>query len=111
MIPLKPLSVNKAWRGGRRFRTKDYIQYEKDLLVLLPKKHYAGEVEVHYKFHIKNYGLTDVSNLIKCLEDIIVKAGCIEDDRKVVKISAEKIKSSEHYIEIEIKPYENQTKE
>lgn len=106
MIPIKPLSVNKAWQG-RRFKTKDYQQFERDMLWLMPKREQVkGDVEVHYKFYLKAYGKTDVSNLIKCLEDIIVKAGWIEDDRKVIKLTAEKVRSKTDSIEIEISEYE-----
>lgn len=106
LLPFKALSVNKAWRGGARYRTKDYIQFEKDLGHVLPKEKVEGDVEVHYKFHLKNYSRTDTSNLIKCLEDIIVKTGLIEDDRKVIYLTARKVKSEVDFIEVEIKEYE-----
>lgn len=102
----KALSVNKAWRGGARYRSKDYVAFEKEVAYQLPKGKIKGEVEMHYTFYIKNYARTDVSNLIKCVEDIIVKSGLIEDDSKVVWLSAEKIKSGTEKIEIEIRNYE-----
>lgn len=106
IIPLKALSVNAAWQG-RRFKTKNYQQFERDMFMLMPKrKQTKGFVELHFKFYLTNYGMTDVSNLIKCTEDIIVKAGWIEDDRKVVKLTAEKIRAEENGIEIHI----NETK-
>lgn len=106
-IPIKALSNNEAW-AGRRFKSKKYKQYEKDLEKLLPraKKMIKGEVEIHYTFYIKNYGMTDVDNLIKETQDFIVKKGYIEDDRKIVWLSAEKIKSKEEKIIIEIRAYE-----
>ena len=36
VIPLKPLSVNEAWQG-KRYKTKKYKQYCKDIAMLLPK--------------------------------------------------------------------------
>lgn len=107
VIPIKALSNNEAW-AGRRFKSKKYKQYEKDVDKLLPraKSTMKGEVEIHYTFYIKNYGLSDIDNLIKATQDLVVKKGYIEDDRKIVFLSAEKIKSKDEQIVIEIKSYE-----
>jgi len=107
IIPVKPLTNNQAW-AGRRFKSAKYKQFEKDVDKLLPKAKNTikGEVEIHYTFHIKNYGLTDIDNLIKATQDLVVKKGYIEDDRKIVWLSAEKIKSKEEKIIIEIRAYE-----
>ena len=103
-IQLKALSVNNAWRG-RRFKTDDYKQYEADCFKLIKGEKVEGWVEIKYRFYLKNFGNTDVSNLVKLLEDIIVKCELIDDDRKVVEFSAKKIKSKEDKIEIELLPY------
>ena len=101
-LQVKPLSVNKVWQG-RRFKTQDYVDYESSCLWLLNKvKPVKGEVEIHYKFHFKGR-MMDVDNPIKPLQDVLVKAGIIEDDRKIMKITAEKFKAREDSIEIEIK--------
>jgi len=103
VLNVKALSVNSAWKGGARYRTEDYKEFEQEVFYQLPRfVMIKGEVEMNYKFYIKNYSRTDVSNLLKCLEDILVKAKIIEDDRFVVKLSAEKIKSEKEKIEIEI---------
>lgn len=106
-INIKSLSVNEAW-AGRRFKSAKYNKFEIDVNKILPraKKTRKGEVEIHYTFYIKNYGMTDVDNLIKPIQDIIVKKGYIEDDRKIVFLSAEKIKSKEEKIIIEIRSYD-----
>lgn len=105
-IPIKSLSVNEAW-AGRRFKSKKYKQFEIDVSKLLKNsKPLKGEIEIHYTFYIKNYGMTDIDNLIKPIQDIIVKKGYIEDDRKIVWLSAEKIKSKDEKIIIEIRTYE-----
>ena len=87
----KPLSVNKAWQG-RRFKSKDYNNYEKEAMIILgrAKKTIDEFVEIEYVFHLKNCNRTDIDNLIKPLQDIIVKCGYISDDRKIRKITAEK---------------------
>lgn len=82
-IPLKALSSNDAWQG-RRFKTPAYQRYERDVLTLLPRiATITGEVEIFYNFFLKNWKRTDNDNLIKCLQDCLVKGRIIEDDRKV----------------------------
>ena len=106
VIPLKALSVNRAWQG-RRFKSKDYKEFEEAVSYLLKNAHQIkGTVEMHYTFYIKNYGMTDIDNLIKPIQDIIVKKGYIEDDRKIIYLTAEKIKDNDERIEIEIRKYE-----
>lgn len=104
-IPVKPLSVNAVWQG-RRFKTPSYKQYEIDCSWFCKGKKIEGEVEVHYRFYLKNYALSDIDNLIKPIQDIVVKQGLIEDDRKIKRITAEKFKSEENKIEIIITKYE-----
>jgi Holliday junction resolvase RusA-like endonuclease len=107
MLDIKPLSVNRCWQG-RRFKTKDYLQYERDVLLLLPKNVIIkGEVEVNVKYFCKHYGLLDIDNISKPLLDILVKNGMIEDDRKITKLVLQKIKSQNDYLEIEIIGNEN----
>ena len=110
-LKIKPLSVNQAWQG-RRFKTGTYKEYEKAVSLLINDKHnpVKGLVEIDYEFGLcgKGFSSSDVSNLIKCLEDILVKCGVIEDDRKVMRFSASKVKSgTSEFINIKIKPYEN----
>lgn len=89
-IPLKPLSINEAWQG-RRFKTRKYKNYCEDVSLLLPKiKTIKGEVYISYIFYLHNWRRTDIDNLIKPLQDILVANHIIEDDRKVICISAEK---------------------
>jgi Holliday junction resolvase RusA-like endonuclease len=108
-LPVKPMSMNKAWRGGRRFRTNDYLDYEKELFVYLPREKVSGMVEIFYTFYLKNHKTTDTSNLIKLLEDVMVKAGVIDDDRFVYSFHAKKIPSDVEHMEIDIVPYTSTT--
>jgi hypothetical protein len=41
-LNIKPLSVNKAWKG-RRYATKESKSYQKELWLLLPPKIYIPE--------------------------------------------------------------------
>jgi len=45
-IPIKPLTVNKAWQG-RRFKTPAYKQYEKNCRWFLKGEKVGGEEEIH----------------------------------------------------------------
>lgn len=107
-LDIKPLSINKAWRSGPRYRTKDYIQYEKDILRILPRgQRIKGEFEIDLTLYLKNYSRSDVDNFSKCLIDVLVKSGIIEDDRKCVRLQIIKYKSPRDYLELQIIQYES----
>ena len=101
-VNIKPLSVNNAWRG-RRFKTEDYKQYEKDLAILLPKmKVPFGELEVWYEFGLSSKN-ADGDNCIKQFQDII--SSCYGfNDRQIYKWNIEKVivKKGEEYIKFKI---------
>lgn len=71
-IPLKPLSVNKAWRG-RHISTDEKIKFEEDMArelkycVLDSKPPY----ELHIVFHIPK--LQDLDNCLKTTIDCLMK--------------------------------------
>jgi len=89
-LDIKPLSVNKAFQG-RRFKSPEYKSYEEECLWLLKgNEKVSGWVEVTYHFHIKNFKRVDVGNYEKLISDIIVKAGLIDDDRFIKKMTLEK---------------------
>ena len=93
-----PISVNKVWQG-RRFKTNAYKTFEQDLFRILPRqKMITGYVVVEYEFHVKHFLRVDVDNFIKPFQDVLVKMGYIEDDRKIVTIIAKKIKSDIDFI-------------
>lgn len=101
-VPLEPFSVNKAFQG-RRFKTKDCKHWEACFQQMLPRKGMVkGKVSVCYRFFLKNHAMVDYDNLIKIMQDNIVKARYIEDDRKIYKAVVEKIPCRYNKIEIEI---------
>lgn len=71
--------------------------------MLLPvREKVVGRVGIVYRFFLVNHSRTDWDNLVKITQDIIVKKGYIEDDRKIYKAEVEKIPSKKDAIEIEI---------
>jgi Holliday junction resolvase RusA-like endonuclease len=104
-IDIKPISINAAFQG-RRFKTQNCKDYEKELWIQLPKRAtIKGEVEVWYDFFLVNYKMTDISNLVKVTEDILVKKGYFEDDRKVVEMHLRKIKWHKNSLTVKITKY------
>lgn len=105
-IPVKALSVNKAWQG-RRFSTPAKKQYERTLALLLPKAPIPGPYyRVAYDFYLANFALTDVDNMVKPLQDSLVRQGLIRDDRFILEFTARKFKADKDHIEVEITPLE-----
>lgn len=107
-ILVKPLSVNKVWQG-RRFKTKVYKEYEKDLLSLLPKR-----VKIPEKIHIKlTFGMSvtsDIDNPIKPFMDILTKKYDFNDNR-VYRLSVEKkvVRKGEEYINFILTKFNEKT--
>ena len=70
-INIKPLSVNAAFKG-RRYKTKDYQDFEKKCLFLLPKLQVPkkGPYEVYYRFGFSSRN-SDLGNPEKLISDIL----------------------------------------
>jgi hypothetical protein len=65
-VNIKPLSVNKAWKG-RRYATKESKAYQKELWLLLPQKIDipAGRLEITFEFGMSM--ASDYDNPVKIL--------------------------------------------
>jgi len=107
-IKAKPLTVNKVWQG-RRFKTKAYKDYEKEMFYLLKDirnnqsiKDIKGHVEITLEFFLKYASTSDVDNFVKPLLDILVKDGIIEDDKNIMHLDLYKYKSDTDYMNITI---------
>ena len=102
-IDIKPLSVNDAW-AGKRFKTPEYKQYERDVLFLLPRiKIPEGKLEVEFTFGFSSQG-SDVDNPIKPLLDIISKKYGFNDNKIYRMIlNKEIVKKGNEFIKFEIK--------
>lgn len=106
-VQIKPLSINKAFQG-RRFKTVEHKAYEQELLLKLPyhkiKDNTPFFLKVEAGLSSKN---SDLSNVLKLLEDILCKKYNI-DDRFTYKIYMEKkiVQKGEEYLKIEIESIE-----
>ena len=71
-VNIKPLSVNKCWQG-RRFKTVEYKNYEKALLMMLPKINIPEPpFTVYYEFGFSSIA-SDLDNPVKPLQDVLQK--------------------------------------
>ena len=104
-VDIKPLSVNEAWRG-RRFKTREYKIYEKQVLLLLkPMEIPDGKLEVYLKWGFSSNG-SDWDNPIKPFLDCLQKRYDFNDNRIVRAITEKcKVKKGEEFIEFEIKEF------
>lgn len=101
-LKIKALSVNKVW-AGRRFKTKDYKEYEKAVLAILPKmKIPDGGLKLKIEFGLSNK-LADIDNGIKPFVDIL-QTKYKFNDRWIMKMGVTKkiIKKGEEYIKFSI---------
>jgi len=106
ILKTRALSVNKCWQG-RRFKTQDYKDYEKELTALLTpyrrQRTLKGKVAVDVVFYLKWASTTDFDNLLKPLFDILVKNEIISDDRFIWDMKVKKVKADEDKIVINLK--------
>ena len=102
-IKIKPLSINKAYRG-RRFKTKEYAGYETELYYQLPDLQIPeGKLQVQYIFGLSNKR-ADWDNPIKAFQDILQKK-YLFDDNRIYKAIVEKVdvKRGEEFVSFEIR--------
>jgi Holliday junction resolvase RusA-like endonuclease len=102
-IEIKPLSVNEAWQG-RRFKTDKYKQFEKYLMLLLPKldikKKEKLKVDFVFGFATK---ASDIDNPVKpCLDVLQKKYGINDNDIFEMNIKKEVVGKGNEFIELNI---------
>ena len=106
IIKVKPLSINKAWRGGKRFKTKEYLAYEQELFYRIPKIRIPNgkkSLIIRAGFSNKN---TDADNIVKPLQDILSKKfGFNDNEIYYLEVLKEIVKKGEEYIGFEINAY------
>ena len=88
-INIKPCSVNNAWQG-RRFKTLEYKQYEKNLLLILPQKKIPqGKLKIKFEIGFSNKN-SDIDNPIKLIIDIMQKKWGF-NDRQIYELIIKKV--------------------
>lgn len=90
-------------KGGRVIVTssKAWKRFEKDALEQIKKqkkrqKTISGNVFIDYTFLMKGKGNTDTSNMITSTDDILEKAGILENDRQITSGSFRRIHNKIH---------------
>jgi len=89
IVPIKPLSVNRAWQG-RRYKTDAYKSFERELLLLLPRITIpeTGELRAEYEFGMSSQ--SDWDNPVKPVQDVLQKKYGF-DDRRIMEASVRKV--------------------
>lgn len=102
-IEIKPLSVNQVWQG-RRFKTKKYKNYEKELLYLLPPVEidFKSLLSIELTFGFSNRS-SDIDNPLKPLLDVLQKKYGF-DDKQVYELNVKKeiVKKGDEFITLKI---------
>lgn len=102
-VKYSPLSVNKAWQG-KRFKTQEYLKFERDLLLLLPNLRLP---DPPYRLEIE-FGMSaasDIDNPVKALLDVMQKKYGF-NDKFIHQLIVHKTivkNQSDHFINFEIK--------
>jgi len=103
IVEIKPLSVNKAWQG-KRFKTKDYKQFEKAMLLMLPKLkiNFKAFLKIDVVFGYSSKG-SDIDNGLKPLLDCLSKKYGINDN-KIYELNVKKeiVKKGQEFIKLQI---------
>ena len=90
-VDIKPLSVNKCWQG-KRFKTKDYLEYEKEVLAKLDYVDMSQTklpIELSIIVGLSNMA-SDVDNVVKPFLDILQKKYGF-NDKYVFRLIVEKL--------------------
>jgi len=102
-VAINPLSVNDAYTG-RRFTSRDYKAYKKELFLRLPAKYEVpnGGLKICLEFGMSNAG-ADADNPIKPLVDILQKKYGFNDNR-VYRYEVDKVivKKGFEYVKFKI---------
>ena len=103
-IQIKPLSVNRVWQG-RRFKTPDYKAYEREMILLLPKKKIPqGRLFLRLTVGVSSKN-SDIDNPVKPILDILQKK-YLFNDKKIYLMEVEKVdvEKGEEFIDFDLSP-------
>jgi hypothetical protein len=72
-VDVKPISINTAYRGGRRFKTKGYIDFEAHSMAIIKKEKLPeGPIGLLLEYGFSNRA-QDVDSCIKMSIDVLQK--------------------------------------
>ncbi len=87
---IKPMTVNQCWQG-KRYKTKEYKKYERDLMLILPQiKIPDGDLVIELEWGF-SYSGCDWDNPIKPFVDILQKKYGFNDSQ-IVRGIVDKVK-------------------
>ena len=96
VIPVAPVTKKNSQiiirKGNGRpavIPSKAYRQYEKEASLFVPKLHVNEPVNVKAIFFMKTARRVDLTNLNEALHDMLVHAGCLEDDNCRIIVSTD----------------------
>jgi len=84
-----PIS-SKSWKA---FEKKALEEIEPQIEEML-----SPPYKVDYVFYMRGKGGTDIDNMMAGINDIVEKAGAIENDKDILEVKAKKIIQSKDYI-------------
>jgi Holliday junction resolvase RusA-like endonuclease len=95
VITGRPISKKRNYlraKNGRMYLSKAYKTWETDALWQLKKykEVHQGKLMANYVFQMKGRLSTDLDNMVAGVNDVLQKAGIIQDDKDIVCIHAEK---------------------
>jgi hypothetical protein len=106
-IEIKPLSINKAWKG-RRFKTKEHVNYCKRIELLLPNDIFVPpkiDLFVEYEFGISK--AFDIDNPKKIFQDLLSKKYNFNDNRIMKEFTTKVVvKKGNEYIKFRIECFD-----
>lgn len=98
-LNIKPLSVNAAWQG-KRFKSPAYKQYERDMLMIMPRLEVPeGELKLSIVFGFSNKS-SDIDNPLKMFIDILQTKYKFNDSR-ITSLLVKKLKVEKGFEYIE----------
>lgn len=103
-INIKPLSINRAYRG-KRFQSSELKQYHRDLFYLLPKIDIPkGKLKLEIEFGFSSKG-SDADNCVKPFQDVLQDTYRFNDNMiyelHVYKVD---VKKGMEYIDFKLSP-------
>lgn len=111
-ILIKPLTVNRAYRG-RRFRSNEYDDFEREVGIFLKRDLIVppgANLSVTYRFGFSSKQ-ADIDNPIKVFQDILQKFYGFNDKMIYeIRVTKEIVKKGEEYVEFDISTVDEKEK-